>query len=403
MVATKALGIGWHPRDEVPGLALWVKSNGARRWVLDYRFHGRQRRLTLGHGDVMRPAEAVKLARKHRVAIDSGHDPLAERDAARKAEAANVTLEEFWTRYLEEHATLKKQPRTLRDNLEWWARDLKPVLGRTRLGDITPEDAAALHRRITRRGAPVMANRVIALLAAMLSRAEKWGLRPPQSNPCRGIDRNPERKAHRFLSSEQLLALGAALTAAERAPADSAEHESAQVVTAIRLLLFTGCRRGEVLNLQWEHVNLERGLLDLPTSKTGRKVVVLNAPAMQLLASLPRTSAYVLPSRDPSKPMVNISKAWGHIRTRAGLDGVRLHDLRHSFASTAAGLGASLPIIGSLLGHTVPATTARYAGIAADPRREAAEAVGKRLASLLSPVEKPAAVVPMRKRRSRRG
>lgn len=406
MVTTKkqiaAADVGWHPDPRCQGLALWVKPNGSKRWVLDYRFHGRQRRLQLGRAETMPADEALKLARRHRVAIDGGRDPLAERTAARQAEAGNVTLAEFWQRYLDEYATTKKQPRTLRDNLEWWARDIQPALGRTRIGDITREDVAALHRRITRRGAPTMANRVVALVSAMMTRAEKWGVRLPHSNPATTVERNPERKTHRFLSSEQLLALGAALTAAERAPADSDVHESAQMVAVIRLLLFTGCRKSEILTLRWADVDLERGLLDLPTSKTGRKTVTVNAPALQILANLPRTSEFVFPGQRPNKPLVNISKTWGHIRRRAGLTNVRLHDLRHSYGSTAAGLGASLPIIGALLGHTVPQTTARYAGLADDPRRAAAEAVGKRLSALLSPPKKPAAVVPMQKR-GRRG
>jgi integrase len=282
-----AAGVGWHPQPGCQGFALWVKPSGPAVWVLDFRFHGRQRRLTIGRADAMPPDKALKLARQHRVAIDSGHDPLAERDRARVAEAANVTLAQFWTRYLEEHARLTKKPRTLRDNEEWWRRDLKPALGTTRLGDLTPEDVAALHRRITRRGAPIMANRVVALLSAMMTRAEKWGLRAAHSNPCRHIDRNPERKVHRFLTSQQLLALGAALTAAERARAGSADHESPAMVAVIRLLLFTGMRRGEVLTLHWADVNLDAGLIDLPDSKTGRKVIMLNAAARQVLHPLP--------------------------------------------------------------------------------------------------------------------
>ena len=200
------------------------------------------------------------------------------------------------------------------------------------------------------------------------------------------------------------MALGAVLTETERCRDPKADiYEQPTMIAAIRLLLFSGMRRGEVLGLKWADVNLGAGVIDLPDSKTGRKLVTLNAPALQLLSALPRTSEYVFPGRHAGKPLVGLPHAWLRIRTRAGLDGVRLHDLRHSYASTAAGLGASLPVIGALLGHTVAQTTQRYAGIANDPRREAAEAVGRQLASLLSPSEeKPAAVVPMQKRRRRR-
>ena len=199
---------------------------------------------------------------------------------------------------------------------------------------------------------------------------------------------------------EQLLALGAALAESERCTDKQAdEYEQPAMLAAVRVLLFTGMRRGEVLNLKWADVNLDAGVLDLPDSKTGRKLVTLNAPARQVLAALPRTSEYVFPGRAPRKPLVGLPHAWGRIRKRAGLEGVRLHDLRHSYASTAAGLGASLPVIGALLGHTVPQTTQRYAGLADDPRRAAAEAVGKELAALLSPKPSKTAVVPMRRRR----
>jgi integrase len=406
MVTTKkqvqAAAVGWHPDERCQGLALLVKPGGRRVWVLDYRIHGRQRRMTLGRAETLPADEALKLARRHRVAIDHGRDPLAEREAARRADAANVTLTTFFDKYIGEYATGKKKPRSVRDDRWLFETNINPVLGRHRVADVSEHDAIRLHRQITTRPTPILANRAIALLSTMMTCAERWGLRPPHSNPCRFVTRNREHKTHRFLSSEQLTALGQALTAAERASPSSDLYEQPAILAAIRLLLFTGCRRSEVLTLKWTDVNLEAGVLDLGESKTGRKFVTLNAPAMQLLASLPRTSEYVFPGRSAGKHLVGIAHPWERIRKRAGLDGVRLHDLRHSYASTAAGLGASLPVIGALLGHTVPQTTQRYAGLADDPRRQAAEAVGKHLAALLAtPVETALVAMPTTQRRRR--
>jgi integrase len=407
MVTTKkqiaAAAVGWHPDPRCQGLALQVRPDGGRTWVLDYRINGRQRRMTLGRAETLPADEALKIARKHRVAIDHGQDPLAERERARRADAANVTLTTFFERYVDEHAERKKRPRSIAEDRSIFERDIKDALGRRRVADVTDDDAARLHRTITARPAPILANRVLALLSKMMTLAEVWKVRPPGSNPCRFVERNPEHKTHRFLTREQLLALGTVLAETERTTDKTAPaYEPPKMLAAIRLLLFTGCRKGEVLGLTWADVHLDAGVLDLPTSKTGRKLVTLNAPACQLLAALPRTSEYVFPGQRRGKPLVGLPHAWHRIRARAGLDGVRLHDLRHTYASAAAGLGASLPVIGALLGHTVPQTTARYAGLADDPRRTAAEAVGKQLAGLLSPPETPAAVVPIRKRRRRR-
>lgn len=417
--ATKA-DPGWHADERCQGFALWVKPNGHRVWCLDYRVNGRQRRMTLGRLESMPPVEAAKAALKHRVAINNGRDPLADREAARRAEQANVTLTTFFERYMDEHAKTSKKPRSIEDDRKMFDTNIKQPLGRLRVPDITGQDIARLHRQITARPAPILANRAVALLSSMMTQAERWGVRPLNSNPCKFVQRNPEKKTHRFLTREQLVALGAALGVSERCKDKAAdEYEQPVMLAVIRVLLLTGMRKGEALGLRWEDVNIDAGVVDLPDSKTGRKLVTLNAPARQLLAGLPRTSQYVFPGRHRGKPLVGVNHAWLRIRKRAGLDGVRLHDLRHSYASTAAGLGASLPVIGALLGHTVPATTARYAGLADDPRRAAAEAVGKQLEALLTPKradrnsyeggnfhpvgeEATAAVVPMRRKRRAR-
>jgi integrase len=226
---------------------------------------------------------------------------------------------------------------------------------------------------------PTAANRVLALLSKMMNLAERWGLRPDGSNPCRHVERYRETKRERYLSEAELARLGAALAAAEQTGAEEPE-----VVAALRLLVFTGCRMGEILGLCWECVDFERRCLNLPDSKTGAKTVPLNVPALEVLAGLERRSEYVIPGRDPRHALVNLSKPWDRIRVAAKLEGVRIHDLRHSFAAVAAGSGHSLLIIGGLLGHKQAQTTRRYAHLSDDPLRAASEAVGGRIAAALA-------------------
>jgi integrase len=224
---------------------------------------------------------------------------------------------------------------------------------------------------------PGAANRVLALLSKMFNLAERWGLRPDGSNPCRHVERYRENQRERFLSPEELGRLGDVLRDVER---DAIEPPS--VVAAIRLLILTGARRSEILRLRWEHVDLERGVLRLPESKTGERVLYLNPPAVEVLSRLEQRGPWVLPTASGTGP-VSLSNPWTRIRDRAGLANVRVHDLRHSFASVGAGAGLGLPIIGKLLGHTQAATTQRYAHLADDPMRQASEVIGQRIAAAL--------------------
>jgi integrase len=196
-------------------------------------------------------------------------------------------------------------------------------------------------------------------------------------NPARGVKKAPVRKVERFLSEAEIARLADALDA--EAQVSGNPYPSA----AIKLLLLTGCRRGEIVNLLWQHVDFERECLRLPDSKTGAKIVYLNAPARTLLQELPRMTANsrVFPGMRAESASAAIEKAWSRIRTSADLADVRLHDLRHSFASVGAAGGLSLPIIGALLGHKHATTTARYAHLSADPLRAANETVGERIAA----------------------
>ena len=186
------------------------------------------------------------------------------------------------------------------------------------------------------------------------------------------------------MSNDELAHLGEVLTEAEHTGT-----ELPSAIAAIRLLLFSGCRRSEILTLQWEHVDFERQCLRLQESKTGAKTVYLSPPALEVLTGTERQEGnpYVIRGAKPGAHLVNLTKPWMRIRARAGLDDVRLHDLRHSFASVAVAGGLSLPLIGALLGHTQPQTTARYAHLAADPLRQATDLVGRRIAAAMEPTQ----------------
>jgi integrase len=222
----------------------------------------------------------------------------------------------------------------------------------------------------------------------MFNLAEQWSLRPDGSNPCRHVEKFTERKRERMLSPAELARLGDALAAYDGSP---------YPVAAIKLLIFTGARLGEVRELQWDWIDLERGEASLPDSKSGAKILHLPPPALAVLTELPRLDGnpHVIAGAKPGAALVNLEKPWLTIRAAAGLDNVRLHDLRHAFASVAASSGMGLPIIGKMLGHTQAATTHRYAHLASDPVKAAAAVVAGKIAAAMAGSGK-GAVLPLR-------
>ena len=210
----------------------------------------------------------------------------------------------------------------------------------------------------------------------MFNLAEKWGLRLDGTNPVRHIEKYAEGRRERFLSVEEMLRLGKALRQAEK------ESENPFALAAIRLLVFTGARLGEILTLRWSQIDMKRAVAILPDSKTGQKRLYFNEPAMEVLTMLPRLEGnpYVIPGHRRASHLVNLQKPWQRLRESAGLSDVRLHDLRHSFASIAVSTGHTLPVIGKLLGHSKATTTERYAHLADDPLRAANDRIGAELA-----------------------
>lgn len=396
---------------EAAGFGCKVTPRGLRVFILQYWANGKARRVTLGrYGSALTVDEARTKARRLRGQVADGGDPAGARADAQ----AMPTLAAFAARYLKEHAAEHKRPSSYAEDVRNIRNHVAPLLGDRKVAEVTRADVERFKREVkegktakrakvradtakgktTRKrksrvvkGGPIAANRCLALLSKMFNLAEAWGLRPDGSNPTRHVMKYKERKVERFLSNVEFARLGAVLEDAAR----TGEHAS--VVAAIRLLILTGARRNEILSLCWENVNFERGCLDLPDSKTGAKTIPLGAPALELLAGLSRIAGnpYVLPGARPGRHYIGLGKAWRRLRAKAELPDVRLHDLRHSYASMGAGLNESLHVIGALLGHKDTATTQRYAHLSDDPVRAAADRISGHLAAAM--VGKSGAVV----------
>jgi integrase len=356
--------------DDVKGFGARVTANGSRAFVLVYRTKsGRQRRYTIGAAPDWRTSEARAEAKRLKQEIRvNGLDPVGKAEAIR----AEPTMADLCARYIEEHLPKK---RSQRDDLGVIRRWVLPALKHAKVAEVTFADIDALHRKITKAGKPYRANRTMALLSKMFSLSIRWKMRT--DNPAREVEHNDEAKRARYLSPDELLRLTAALAAYP-------DQEAADV---IRLLLLTGARRGEVLAARWAQFDLDAGVWTKPASTTKQKKdhrVPLSAPARQLITGLQRRngtvppfeSDYLFPGANGTGHRFDIKRPWAAITKEAGITGLRVHDLRHSYASILAGAGLSLPIIGALLGHASPATTARYAHLMDDPLRAATERAG---------------------------
>ncbi|MBU1212819.1 MAG: tyrosine-type recombinase/integrase [Alphaproteobacteria bacterium] len=372
--AVVSLPEGTTLRDETLGGFGVRRRSGTPSYFLQTRINGRLKWITIGkHGAPWTPTTARQEALRLLSEIAEGADPTQKKHARRTA----VTLDAIAHEFLNEHG-VKLKARTLHHYTRVIEARILPALGTRPLREIARSDVSRLHAAMV--ATPRQANLTLAVLSKLMNWCEIEGLREPNSNPCRHIKKYREASRQRFLSDDELDRLGHVLKdLSER------QTESPYVIAAIRLLLLTGARLGEILTLEWRFIDLQRGLISLPDSKTGQKAVFLNEAAVDLLRTLSAVpgNPYVLVGAREGGHLVNLQKPWRRIRRLARLEDVRIHDLRHSFASIAAAQGASLQLIGRLLGHASTQTTQRYAHLVADQVKELNETVGKKVGSAL--------------------
>lgn len=388
---------------ELKGFALRVAPSGTKTYIVRYRPRGvgpgaPKRFVVIGRHGPLTPDEARARARTLLGAVAAGRDPAVEQTRP----ASGITVTRLVDLFIAEHVQAKRKAGTANSYSAILRSYLVPRHGKRPAETITPTDIAQIHNGM--RDRPYQANRLLAVVGSMYGFAARRGLVTRGTNPAIGLERFRETSRERYLTTDELRRVGDTLRLAETTGlpwADDPDKPASkhlpkvgsrrtllapEVTLAIRLLLFTGARLREILHLEWQHVDIERGLLLLPDSKTGRKTIVLSALCVALLRAAPRAGPYVIPGADPSAPRADLKKPWAAIQRHAGLEGVRLHDLRHTFASIGAGASLGLPVVGKLLGHSQPATTARYAHLDADPLRRATDLIGTQLAAALAPI-----------------
>lgn len=381
---------------DLPGFCLKVQPSGEKRWCVQYRAGagGRKaakKRMVLGSISKLTPDQARVAAKEVLAGVTLGQDPAAARAGAREM----PNFRDFAERYLAEEAEPKLKPGTVVNYRIYLRKHAAPIVGSLKLDAVEETDIAKLHRKVGK-ATPMTANRVLEFIGSVYRYAAVCGLVPRGHNPTAHIQAYREQRRERFLTSEELGRLGEAIREAEttgivwRTDGKAASKHTpkknprtkigSHAAAALRLLILTGARLREILGLRWQYVDFERGLLLLPDSKTGRKTIVLNAPALEILSGLPRIGLFVIAGEVEGQPRHDLNRPWKLVCKRAELEGVRIHDLRHTHASFGAGAGLGLPVIGKLLGHTQQSTTARYAHLDNDPIKRAAERIGSDLA-----------------------
>jgi integrase len=375
--------------------AVYVTRAGAKLFITRPRFAGRRYRITLGEFPDLKTGEARDLARLAVADVRAGKNPVVERAVRIKAaQAGDMTVAELADKWMADYVEPKLKPRTAADYRKLLDKHILPAVGALPVSQVTRDDSTRMH--VAMRRTPRRANYALRTLGGLMSFAGDLKLRSPLDNPARRIKLYREGKIERFLTEAEIAQAADGIEAAERA-GKIGPHAAA----GLRLALFTGARSGEITAAQWSHVDWQRKLIRLPDSKTNEpRTIHLSEAAVEVLQAIPRTGPYIIAGAIDGEPFKNLSRSWIVARGFAGLKDVRLHDLRHSYASLAAGRGVSLQMIGKLLGHRVPATTARYAHLA----RDAAAAVNDELgAAMTAAIAKgrgpPANVVKLKRRR----
>lgn len=384
----------FHFDDDLKGFGFYRTTGGTGTYFVEYRpvAGGSKKRLKLGRVGTLKANEAREAARKAIAHAGLGRDLAKDRSDERAAGTVKELVEAYVAGKDMKQATRDFYTVTLK-------KHIAPHLGSQKAVAVSRVDVQRAHMKMSRT-ARYSANRAMALLSAAYVWGSKRGLVPEGMNPASAIDRNKEEARERYLTPDEMARLGEALREAETIgiphKASGSKHApktknttiyGPHVTGAIRLLMLTGCRLREILNLRWSEYDEKRGLLLLPDSKTGRKSVVLSAPAQEVLDALPHVGSFVIAGHSAGmpdeKPRADLKKPWTAISGRAGISDVHLHDLRHTFASVGAGDGMSLLTIGKLLGHADAATTQRYAHLHVDPTRAAANAIAGQIAAAI--------------------
>ncbi len=366
--------IAWD--DKLTGFGVWVYPTAGKVYVAQPRGPGgRQKRVTVGRHPVLGIEQARQRAALIIARVKAGEDPVPLPLAA--SFAGGPTVVDLARGYLGEHVAVRCKPKTARTARSVVNRHIVPALGRLPLPAVERRQVMELHERLCE--TPAMANITVETLTHMYALARGWGMAPEDCDPCRSIPMNPKRRRERFLTDAEFTRLGRVLDKAS----GKASRVSAGAVATIRLLMLTGCRRNEILNLRWDDVDLEVSELRLRDAKTGAGSVALSPAARKVLATLPRLpdNPWVIAGSRPGRRVSNPNGRWLVVRARAGLEDLRIHDLRHSFASRALPLGESLTMIGKLLGHRKVQTTARYAHLARESVKTSAAKVAESIAA----------------------
>lgn len=372
--------------DEVKGFGVLVTRAGTKSFIFNYRnADGRVRRKTIGKYGQFTVEWAREMAKELCYLVAKGDDPVQQEGMLRQ----QLNFAEVAERFMEEHCSVRCRPATQKTNRQYLDHMLLPFFGRMKIRSIERRDIQDYMSKNKHR--PIAANRSLGTLSSIISKSELWGLRDRNTNPCFGIERYPENHRERFLSEQEFAALETAMQAAERT-----QTVSPYAIAMFRIMMHTGCRPGEARNLKWEYIDLENKVIRLPkeATKEKRPKTLFITPFIEnVLKTLPRVEGcpYVVASeRRPDQAYVCIKKPWDLIKKAAGIKTeLHLHDLRHSHASVANALGYSLPMIGALLGHTQAQTTLRYAHLASDHLRKAAEDVSAKIAASKTKSQEP--------------
>ena len=359
--------------EKLSGFGCRCLPSGQKRYLIKYRKGARQRWHTIGAHGKWTPDQARSEAKKLFGAIENGADPSKDKqDAARAG-----TVSDLGDRFLERHSKVHKKASSSAEDARIFAKYIRPGLGTLKARDVTRADVADFMEGM--RKTPYMANRALALLSCMFGKADKLRIDAPVKNPCEGVKRYKEKARERYLSPVEIKRLGRALRVVDKA--GDAEYFAAFV----RLLLLTGARLSEILTAKWEYFDASASVLRLPDSKTGSKTIYLSAEAVAVILSLKKqaNNPYLICGSKEGHHLVNVKKPWARLRKAALISDVRIHDLRHSYASAAVTNGLTLPVIGKLLGHKKTQTTARYAHLADDPARAAAALTGGKISESL--------------------